>query len=346
MGGKMRAIVKHHAGFGAEMQMVDIPTIKPDEVLIQVKATSICGTDVHIYEWDEWSAARVNPPYVFGHEFAGKVVEVGSQVSNVSVGEHVSAETHIVCGSCPQCLTGDYHICKDTKIIGVDTQGCFAEYVALPAKNLWKNDPSLPFELASMQEPMGNAVQTVLSGPVVGKKVAVIGCGPIGLMAVSIAKASGAAEVIALDLNTYRLELAQKLGATQVINPGTEDPVEKVRALTHDNGVDVVLEMSGHPVAIDQGFKMVTNGGRVSMLGLPTRNVEVDITNDIVFKGIQVHGITGRKMFETWVQTAGLLKSGSVDLSSILTHTFKLEEFEKGFELMRSGKSGKIVLTL
>ncbi len=342
----MRAIVKHHAGFGAEMQMVDIPTIKPDEVLIQVKATSICGTDVHIYEWDEWSAARVNPPYVFGHEFAGKVVEVGSQVSNVSVGEHVSAETHIVCGSCPQCLTGDYHICKDTKIIGVDTQGCFAEYVALPAKNLWKNDPSLPFELASMQEPMGNAVQTVLSGPVVGKKVAVIGCGPIGLMAVSIAKASGAAEVIALDLNTYRLELAQKLGATQVINPGTEDPVEKVRALTHDNGVDVVLEMSGHPVAIDQGFKMVTNGGRVSMLGLPTRNVEVDITNDIVFKGIQVHGITGRKMFETWVQTAGLLKSGSVDLSSILTHTFKLEEFEKGFELMRSGKSGKIVLTL
>jgi threonine 3-dehydrogenase len=344
MGGKMKAIVKHHAGYGAELQMVDIPAIQPHEALVKVKATSICGTDVHIYTWDAWSASRVKPPYVFGHEFAGEVVEVGSQVTNVKVGDHVSAETHIVCGKCPQCLTGDYHICRETKIIGVDTQGSFAEYVAIPAQNLWKNDPDLPFEIASVQEPMGNAVQTVLSGPVAGKTVAVIGCGPIGLMAISVAQASGAAQVFAFDVNEYRLTLAQKLGATHVVHSLQEEPVQRVQQLTDGNGVDAVLEMSGHPQAIDQGFKMVTNGGRVAMLGLPTRKVELDITNDIVFKGIEVHGITGRKMFETWYQTSGLLKSGKIDMDTIITHTFKLEEFEQGFDFMIQGKSGKIVL--
>lgn len=344
MGGKMKAIVKHHAGYGAELQYVDIPDVQPHEALVKVKATSICGTDVHIYTWDAWSASRVKPPYVFGHEFAGEVVEVGSQVTNVKVGDYVSSETHIVCGECPQCLTGAYHICRETKIIGVDTEGCFAEYVAIPARNLWKNDPTLPLEIASVQEPMGNAVQTVLSGPVAGKTVAVIGCGPIGLMAVSVALASGAAQVFALDVNPYRLELATKLGATEVIHSLHEDPIDRVLQLTNGNGVHAVLEMSGHPQAIEQGFKMVTNGGRVAMLGLPTRKVELDITNDIVFKGIEVHGITGRKMFETWYQTSGLLKSGKIDMDKIITHTLKFEEFEKGFDFMIQGKSGKIVL--
>ncbi len=191
LGGKMKALVKHKAGYGAELQWVDIPAIKSDEVLIKVKVSSICGTDVHIYTWDDWSKSRVNPPYTFGHEFAGEVVEVGNEVKNVEVGDFVSAETHIVCGRCPQCLTGKEHICRETKIIGVDTHGCFAEYVALPAKNIWKNDPLIPFDHASLQEPMGNAVQTVLSGEIVGKSVAIIGCGPIGLMAVAVAKASG-----------------------------------------------------------------------------------------------------------------------------------------------------------
>lgn len=345
LNGKMKALVKHHAGFGAELQLVDIPKIKPDEALIKVKATSICGTDVHIYTWDAWSASRVRTPYVFGHEFAGEVVEIGSQVTNVAVGDHVSAETHIVCHQCPQCLTGQYHICRETQIIGVDTQGCFAEYVALPATNLWKNDHDLPFEIASVQEPMGNAVQTALSGPIVGKNVAVIGCGPIGLMAVAVAKASGAAQVYAIDLNEYRLELAAKLGANASINPSKADPIEKVKELTDGNGADVILEMSGHPVAINQGLKMVTNGGRVSMLGLPNKNVEIDVTNDIVFKGIQIHGITGRKMFETWFQTSGLLKSGAIDMETIITHRLSLEDFEKGFDLMIKGESGKIVLT-
>ncbi|WP_409292401.1 L-threonine 3-dehydrogenase [Peribacillus sp. SCS-37] len=344
MNGKMKALVKHHRGFGAKLEMVDIPTIKEDEVLIKVKATSICGTDVHIYTWDEWSQSRVNPPYVFGHEFAGEVVEIGSKVNSVEVGDFVSAETHIVCGRCPQCLTGQYHICKNTQIIGVDTQGCFAEYVALPAGNLWKNPMDMPFDVASVQEPMGNAVHTVLAGEIAGKTVAIIGCGPIGIMAAGVAKAAGASQVIALDLNDYRLDLAKKMGATTVINSGKENPLEVIDRLTGGNGVDVVCEMSGHPAAMDQGFKMVTNGGRVSILSLPVRPVELDVTNDIVFKGITVQGITGRLMFKTWQQVSSLLASGQVDVKPMITHRFPLEDFEKGFDLMLKGECGKVVL--
>ncbi|WP_409294309.1 L-threonine 3-dehydrogenase [Peribacillus sp. SCS-26] len=344
MNGKMKAVVKHHRGFGAKLEMVDIPSIKEDEVLIKVKATSICGTDVHIYTWDEWSQSRVNPPYVFGHEFSGEVVEIGSKVNSVEVGDFVSAETHIVCGRCPQCLTGQYHICKNTQIIGVDTQGCFAEYVALPAGNLWKNPKDMPFDVASVQEPMGNAVHTVLAGETAGKTVAIIGCGPIGIMAAGVAKAAGASQVIALDLNDYRLELAKKMGATTIINSGKENPLEVIDRLTGGNGVDVVCEMSGHPIAMDQGFKMVTNGGRVSILSLPVRPVELDVTNDIVFKGITVQGITGRLMFKTWQQVSSLLASGQVDVKPMITHHFPLEDFEKGFELMIKGECGKVVL--
>nr|WP_269448535.1 L-threonine 3-dehydrogenase [Metabacillus kandeliae] len=340
----MKAVVKNSRGYGAELQVVDIPQIKEDEVLIRVKATSICGTDVHIYTWDEWSESRVNPPYTFGHEFSGEVVEIGDKVTNVKPGDKVSAETHIVCGTCPQCLTGKYHICKNTKIIGVDTDGCFAEYVALPAVNLWKNPEDMPFDVASVQEPMGNAVHTVLSGEVAGKTVAIIGCGPIGIMAAGVAKAAGASQVIALDLNDYRLELARQMGATSTINSGKEDPLAAVQLLTDGHGVDVVCEMSGHPIAMNQGFKMVTNGGRVSILSLPVRPVEIDITNDVVFKGVTVQGITGRKMYETWEQVSRLLKSGQVDVKPMITHHFQLEDFAQGFDLMIQGKCGKVVL--
>ncbi len=344
MNGTMKALVKNQKDKGAEIQQVKIPSIGDREVLIKVKATSICGTDVHIYNWDEWSQSRVHPPYVFGHEFAGEVVETGSKVSKVAVGDYVSAETHIVCGHCPQCLTGKYHICENTQIIGVDRDGCFAEYVALPEDNMWKNPVDMPVEIASVQEPMGNAVHTVLSGDVVGKSVAIIGCGPIGMMAVGVAKAAGASQVIAFDLNDYRLDLANQMGATTIINSSKEDPVERVKELTEGHGVDVVCEMSGHPTAINQGFKMVTNGGRVSILSLPTKPVEVDITDDIVFKGITVQGITGRKMFETWQQVSRLLDSKQVDVSPMITHHFSLEDFEKGFDLMNEGKCGKVVL--
>ncbi|MFA9558008.1 L-threonine 3-dehydrogenase [Evansella sp. AB-rgal1] len=340
----MKAIVKDKMAPGATLKQVPIPEIGDLEVLIQVKATSICGTDVHIYAWDEWSQSRVKPPYVFGHEFAGVVVKKGKLVNNVEIGDHVSAETHIVCGHCPQCLTGQAHICANTQIIGVDRDGCFAEYVALPAENMWKNDPSLPFEVASVQEPLGNGVHTVLAGDVAGKSVAIIGCGPIGIMSVGVAKAAGASQVIALDLNEYRLDLAKKMGATSLVNPGKENPLEVVSQLTNGYGVDVVCEMSGHPVAMNQGFKMVKNGGRVSILSLPVKPVEIDITNDIVFKGITVQGITGRRMYETWQQVSGLLSSGQVDVQPMITHHFSLEEFEKGFELMLQGNCGKVVL--
>lgn len=346
MSGTMHALVKHHAGEGAVLKEVPIPTIGPDEVLVQVKATSVCGTDVHIYTWDEWAQSRVNPPYVFGHEFSGVVVEVGENVQSVKVGDHVSAETHIVCGHCHACRRGDYHICINTQIIGVDRDGCFAEYVAMPASNLWVNHKDLPFENASIMEPFGNAVHTTLSGPVVGKSVAVIGCGPIGLMAIAVAKASGARKVFALDINEYRLNLAEEMGASHLIRSNQEDPVKAVKALTSGEGVDVVLEMSGHPVAIKQGFEMLAHGGRISMLGLPTRSVELDVTNDIVFKGITIHGITGRRMYETWEQAAGLLESGLVDLNPLITHILPLEEFEEGFALMKSGNCGKVVFTV
>ncbi|WNF35376.1 L-threonine 3-dehydrogenase [Bacillaceae bacterium IKA-2] len=340
----MKAVIKDKRGHGAKLVELKVPKINQNEVLIKVQATSICGTDVHIYTWDEWSQSRVHPPYVFGHEFSGFVEEIGSNVTNVKVGDYVSAETHIVCGKCQQCLTGKAHICKETKIIGVDRDGCFADYVALPATNLWINDPTMPYDVASVQEPFGNAVHTVLAQDVAGKKVAIIGCGPIGLMAVGVAKACGASEVLAFDLNDYRLELARQMGATTVVNSNNENPLEVVNKLTGGNGVDVVCEMSGHPIAMNQGFKMVTNGGSVSILSLPVRPVEIDVTNDIVFKGITVKGITGRKMYETWQQVSQLLKSGQVDLKPVITHHFKLEEFEKGFELMIQGKCGKVIL--
>ncbi|SDY69099.1 threonine 3-dehydrogenase [Evansella caseinilytica] len=340
----MKAIVKDNRRTGAVLKEVSVPTIDDHEVLIQVKATSICGTDVHIYAWDEWSQSRVNPPYIFGHEFAGIVVAKGKLVTNVDIGDHVSAETHIVCGRCPQCLTGQAHICADTQIIGVDRDGCFAEYVALPAYNLWKNDRRLPFDVASVQEPFGNAVHTVTAGEVAGKTVAVIGCGPIGMMAAGIARAAGAAQIIAFDLNDYRLQLAQKMGATAVVNSAREDPLAAVAKLTNGSGVDVVCEMSGHPAAMNQGFKMVANGGRVSILSLPVKPVEIDVTNDIVFKGITVQGITGRRMFATWQQTSGLLNAGRVDVTPMITHHLPLEQFEEGFALMLEGKCGKVVL--
>ncbi len=344
MGTSMKAIVKQHAGPGAELKQVPIPQIGPHEVLIQVKATSICGTDVHIYTWDAWAESRVKAPMVFGHEFSGIVVDVGSEVAGIELGDHVSAETHIVCHQCLQCRTGQYHICQNTQILGVDFSGCFAEFVKMPAENIWKNPEEMPFEHASIQEPMGNAVHTVLAGPVSGKTVAVVGCGPIGLMAVAVARASGATDVIAMDINPYRLELAKRVFASLTIHTQQEDPVKTVMERTGGTGVEVVCEMSGHPVAIQQSLEMLTNGGRMSILSLPTKPVQLDITNQIVFKGVTVQGITGRKMFETWRQTSSFLHSGQVDVTPLLTHTLPLEEFAQGFDLMIAGQCGKVVL--
>ncbi|MCZ0073778.1 L-threonine 3-dehydrogenase [Bacillus sonorensis] len=344
MSGKMKALIKKPGEPGAVCDLVPIPEIGKHEVLIKVKAASICGTDVHIYHWDEWAKQRVKPPYVFGHEFSGEVAAVGEHVTSVKEGDTVSAETHIVCGRCVPCLTGKKHVCSNTMILGVDTEGCFAEYVKVPAENIWKNPPGMPDDLASIQEPLGNAVHTVLSGITAGAKTAIVGCGPIGLMAVAVAKAAGASQVIAIDKNEYRLDLAVQMGATETISIEKDDPLKIVSALTGGWGADLVCEMSGHPTAIRQSLKMAANGGRVHILSLPEHPVCIDMTNDIVFKGLTVQGITGRKMFETWRQVSELLHTETIQIRPVITHHFSLEEFEKGFDLMREGQCGKVVL--
>lgn len=340
----MRAVVKQTAAPGAEMARVAVPKARPEQVLVKVLATSICGTDLHIYQWDPWAASRVKPPLIFGHEFAGEVVELGEGTSHLKVGDHISAETHIVCGVCHQCRSGQRHICQDVSIIGVDQPGCFAEYATVPESNAWLNPADMPADVASVQEPFGNAVHTALSTDLVGKSVLVTGCGPIGLMAIVIAKAAGATLVIGTEVVPYRLDLASTLGADLVINPLETDVVTEITTCTKGTGVDVLLEMSGNPSAIHEGFSVLRCGGYAALLGIPSRPIELDLANDVVFKGATVYGVTGRLMWKTWYQTRALLDSGAVDVLPIITHRLPLEEFEKGMELMRTGQCGKVVL--
>lgn len=345
MNGKMKAIMKVKPEKGAEICWIPTPKIGPKEVLVQVKVASICGSDLHIYDWDQWASNRIKPPRVFGHELSGEVIEVGDEVNSVQVGTFVSAETHISCGHCIQCRTGNAHVCRNFKILGVDVDGCFAEYVAIPENNVWKNDGSLPLELTSLQEPLGNATYTVLSDEIVGRTVLALGCGPIGIMAIGVARACGASTIIGVDIIDYRLNLAKKMGADFILNDKKEDIVDKILSITNEEGVDVLLEMSGVPSAIRKGFKVLRNAGRASLLGIPALPMEFDLSNDIIFKGVKVYGITGRKMFDTWYQVSRLLKSHRLDISPVITHRLKFEEFERGFELMKSGKCGKIILS-
>ena len=340
----MKAIVKDKPGPGGVLTTVDVPQPGKNEVLVKVEATSICGTDLHIYQWDPWAASRVRPPQIFGHEFAGEVVELGSGTTTLKVGDHVSAETHIVCGVCHQCRFGQGHICEDVSIIGVDRHGCFAEYVIIPESNAWLNPPDMPADVASVQEPFGNAVHTALSTDLVGKRVLVTGCGPIGIMAVGIAKAAGAALVIGTEIVPYRIELARAVGADLVINPRDTDTVTEITTYTQGTGVDVLLEMSGNPSAIHEGFAVLRCGGFAALLGIPSKPVEFDLANEVVFKGATVYGVTGRLMWKTWYQTRALLDSRAVDVKPIITHRMPLEEFETGMELMKTGQCGKVVL--
>jgi threonine 3-dehydrogenase len=342
---KMRAVVKQAAEPGAALAMVDVPIPEPGEVLVKVQATSICGTDLHIYQWDSWAASRIKPPLIFGHEFSGEVVELGKGTSHLKVGDHISAETHIVCGVCHQCRSGQSHICQDVSIIGVDQPGCFAEYAKIPESNAWLNPPDMPADVASVQEPFGNAVHTALSTDLVGKSVLVTGCGPIGLMAIGIAKAAGAALVIGTEVVPYRLELARDVGADLAINPLEIDVAEEITTCTNGTGVDVLLEMSGNPSAIDEGFSVLRCGGYAALLGIPSKPIELDLANDVIFKGATVYGVTGRRVWETWYQTRALLDSGAVDVAPIITHRLPLEDFEKGMDLMRTGQCGKVVLS-
>lgn len=340
----MRALCKSRPEPGAELIETDIPRPGPDDILVKIRAASICGTDLHIYNWDPWAQSRIKTPLVFGHECSGEVIETGRNVRDVQMGDYVSLETHITTESSYQTKICQANVDPGVKILGIDRPGSYAEYVAVPAKVAWKNPPDMAPEIASIQEPFGNAVYTVLSAPVTAKTVLVTGCGPIGLWAVGIAKAAGAKAVYATDINPLRLELAEQMGATLAINSSTTDPVEVIMSETGGIGVDVLCEMSGNWRAIKQGFAALRNGGRVSILGIPPRPIELDLANDVVFKGATIYGISGRLIWETWYQTQALIISGMVDPTPVITHRFKLEQFDEAFKLMNEGKAAKVAL--
>ena len=341
----MQALVKTSAAPGMEMREMPVPAIGPSDVLVAVETASVCGTDLHIYHWDEWAQARIKPPYIPGHEFCGTVAAVGELVTDVKVGDFVSAEMHVACGRCKQCRSGQAHVCQFVKILGVDADGAFADYVKIPASNVWKLGDEIPRDFGSLFDPFGNAVHTVLSGEIAGQTVAVTGCGPIGLFAIAVAKACGAADIFAIEPNETRRELARKMGAKTLLDPASGDVERQVFEATGGTGVDVLLEMSGHPAAIAQGFRMLRMGGRASLLGIPSRAVEMDLANGVIFKGATVHGINGRKMYETWFQAEALLRGG-MDLSPVITHRLPLAEFDAAMKLLESGEASKILLTV
>ena len=339
----MQALVKARPGPGLTLMEVPIPEVGRRECLVRVEATSICGTDLHIYRWDAWAASRLRPPLIVGHEFCGRVAAVGPDVTEVAVGDYVAGEGHLFCGRCYFCHTGQAHICAHGRIIGVDTDGCFAQYVRMPAANLWKLDDTVPPAIGAIHDPLGNAVHSVMAAGVSGASVAVVGCGPVGLCSIAVAKRAGAAAVYGVDVNPYRLSLAEGLGADAVICSRTDDPVAAVMDLTGGLGAEVVLEMSGHPAGIRAAFEMLRKGGRIVLLGIPPGPVEADLTGWIIFKEARVLGINGRRIFETWHRMADLLRSG-LDVSSVVTHRFSLSEFEKAFAVLAEGRCGKIVL--
>ena len=338
----MKAVMKAVAAPGLELRTAPDPTPGEDEVVLAVKATSMCGTDVHIYQWDAWAQGRIRPPRILGHEMYGEVVALGKGVTTVAVGDRVAAESHVTCGKCFQCRTGNAHVCKNYSILGIDRDGSFAPYVALPEKVLWKTAPEIPPELACMQESLGNSVHAVLGEDVTGHTLLVTGCGPTGLFAIAVGRTAGASTIIATDVSEYRLGLARKVGADLAFAPGP-DAETVILDHTGGEGVDGALEMSGHPSAVRLCFRAVKNAGRVSLFGIPNAPVPLDLANDVIFKGVRVHGITGRRLFDTWYRLAGLFRAG-LDIRPIVTHTFPLAEFERGFELMHDGRCGKVVL--
>lgn len=345
--GTMKAIVKKEPGKGFVLEEVEIPEIKePTDVKVKVINASICGTDLHIWKWDDWSKQRIKTPQIDGHEFVGEVVEVGPMVKGLKPGDIVAAETHIPCGVCKQCKTGNMHVCKDMQILGVDRDGVFAEYVVVPEIVLWKLDPSIPKEFASVMEPLGNAIHSATATDLRGKTVLITGAGPIGAVAVQVAKVSGASTVIVSEVSEYRINMAKEMGADYIINPTEKDLVEEIMKLTDGNGVDVLLEMSGNPNALNSGIESLTNAGEAVILGVFPTNPVPFVMNTAVFKGIKIHCITGRKMFETWQIASEWLRTKRIDLSKLITHILPMEEYEKGFELMDSKQSGKIVLKI
>lgn len=361
----MRALFKHHAG--TELKLATdraVPQPGPREVLIKVNKAGICGTDRHIWEWDAWAASRIPVGIVTGHEFVGTIIKVGSAVTRYQTGQRVSAEGHISPGTGFNARTGNAHIAENMVILGVDRDGCFAEYVCVPEDNVWPVHPSIPDKVAAVLDPLGNAVHTVMAADVSAKTVLITGVGIIGLMAVTVAKAAGASRIFVTDVNAKRLELAKRLGATEAFNtyvaPPPREPtgraasptsttpewIKEIRKVTRGDGPDVLLEMSGHPAAINDGFTALRMGGTAALLGIPSMPFTFDLTNHIVFKAAKVLGINGRKMFDTWYQMEELLLGGRLQLDEIITHELPLEKYAEGFRLMQSGEGIKVVLNV
>ena len=341
--GTMRALAKVEAGPGAELIERQVPEPGPGEVLLRVDAASICGTDLHLFQWDEWAAENLVPPRILGHELAGTVVGIGPGVSRVREGDLVGVESHLFCWECAQCQRGEMHLCRDLRVIGVHVDGGFAEHVVIPEANAVESNGLDPAVVA-LQEPMGNAVHAAFAEPIEGRTVLVTGCGPIGLCAVGIARAAGAALVVATDTEPYRLDLARTMGADLALDasdPGTE---ARIMEATGGDGVEVVLEMSGSPRALDQALRVITRGGRISLLGIFNGAVPIELSESVIMQGLRLHGIFGRRIYDTWERTQALLRSGALDVTPIITHRLDLSEWPKAFELLASRHAGKVVL--
>ena len=342
MAERMKALVKAKPEPGIWMDEVPVPEPGPTEVLIKVRKTAICGTDVHIYNWDDWSKATIPVPMTIGHEFAGEIVAIGEEVEDFTPGDRVSGEGHIVCGHCRNCRAGREHLCRDTKGVGVNRPGAFAEYLVIPEHNAYKLPDDLSDEIGAILDPFGNAAHTALSFDLVGEDVLITGAGPIGIMAGAIAKKIGARHIVITDINPYRLELAGELGLPHTVNVAERSLRDVMAELEMKEGFDVGLEMSGSPKALGGMIETMIHGGKVALLGIPTEDVTLDL-NKVIFKGLTMKGIYGREMFETWYKMIALLQEG-LDLSPLVTHRLSIDRFQEGFEVMRSGKSGKVVL--
>jgi threonine 3-dehydrogenase len=338
----MKALVKSRAQQGLWLEEIEAPAIGINDVLIRVRYTGICGTDVHIYQWDEWAQKTIRVPMTIGHEFVGEIVEVGANVNAFHSGDIVSGEGHVVCGRCRNCLAGRRHLCSQTLGVGVNRPGAFAELIALPMTNVWRHDPKINQEVAAIFDPFGNAVHTALSFPVLGEDVLITGAGPIGIMAIPVVRHAGARHVVITDMNPFRLELARKMGATLAVNPTETSIAEVQKQLRMQEGFDVGLEMSGNAQALRDMIANMSHGGKIAVLGIPSKDITLDF-RQVIFNMLTVKGIYGREMYETWYKMSVMLESG-VDITPVITHRFTYSEFQQGFDAMIAGQTGKVVL--
>ena len=338
----MKALVKAKAERGIWMEDIEVPQIGHNDVLIQIHRTAICGTDIHIFQWDDWAQKTIPVPLAVGHEFSGKIVDLGTDVRGLEVGDRVSAEGHITCGVCRNCRAGRRHLCMNTQGVGISRAGAFAEYLSVPAFNVFKLPDTISDDLAAVLDPLGNATHTALSFDLVGEDVLITGAGPIGIMAVAIARYAGARHIVITDINDYRLDLARKMGASRALNVQSESIDDTMRDLGMEEGFDVGMEMSGNPQAFRDMLRTMHHGGKVAILGIPPSETTIDWT-EVIFKGLELKGVYGREMFETWYKMSSMLQSG-LNIDAIITHHYDIDEFQPAFELMESGQSGKVIL--